>query len=286
VQTGPVIETYNTEDKVVEQTSDHPSKCFRLAYSAPCYRGKLFDDLGFIGDTECAQQILEGTYDFPLDTDTWTKKILQEANYTFSCMSGAEILTIITTTKSKISGDGLMKGCWVTFSHYKAAATNPMLSAIHAAYLTACARRGLPIARWGIGLTVLLDKVAGNNFVHKLRAICLLEADFNWINKIIFAKRMLGMALANDLILGECFSKKGSNCINAVITKVFIYDESGSTITMHALQGMIFAIVMTGQHTQLLLFHYNASEFPNLQLMFCLRRWRLCNFFCALDLEN
>jgi hypothetical protein len=35
---------------------------------------------------------------------------------------------------------------------------------------------------------VLLEKVAGNNFVHKLRAICLLEADFNWINKIIFAK--------------------------------------------------------------------------------------------------
>ena len=128
-------------------------------------------------------------------------------------MSGAEILTIITTedfqdfwrrvderTSSSFSG--------VTFSHYKAAATNPMLSAIHAAYLTACACRGLPLARWGIRLTVLLEKVAGNNFVHKLRAICLLEADFNWINKIIFAKRMLGTALANDLIPGECFSKR------------------------------------------------------------------------------
>jgi hypothetical protein len=35
---------------------------------------------------------------------------------------------------------------------------------------------------------VLLEKVAGNNFVHKLWAICLLEADFNWIKKVIFAK--------------------------------------------------------------------------------------------------
>ncbi len=232
MQTGSVIETYNTEDNIVGQTSDHLSKHFCLpAYSAPCYHGKLFDDLGFTGDTECAQQILEGTYDFPPDTNIWTKKILQEAHYTFSCMSGAEISTIITTEdfqdfwrrvdermSSSFSG--------VTFSHYKAAATNPMLSAIHAAYLTACARRGLPLARWGIRLTVLLEKVAGNNFVHKLRAICLLEADFNWINKIIFAKRVLGMALANDLIPGECFSKKGSNCINAVMTKVFICDES------------------------------------------------------------
>jgi hypothetical protein len=128
-------------------------------------------------------------------------------------MSGAETAFIVTTedfqdfwrwvnerTSSSFSG--------ITFLHYKAAASNPMLSAMHAAYLTACARRGLPLARWGIGFNVLLEKVAGNNFVHKLRAICLLEADFNWINKIIFAKRMIGSALANNLIPGECFSKK------------------------------------------------------------------------------
>jgi hypothetical protein len=60
----------------------------------------------------------------------------------------------------------------------------------------------------GIGLTILLEKVAGNNFVHKLRAICLLEADFNWINKIIFAKQMLRLALANNFIPGECLSKR------------------------------------------------------------------------------
>jgi hypothetical protein len=73
VQSGPVTETYDTEDEVVGHTSNHLSKRFHLAYSAPCYCGKLFNDLGFMGDTECAQQILEGTYDFPPDTDIWTK---------------------------------------------------------------------------------------------------------------------------------------------------------------------------------------------------------------------
>ncbi len=63
----------------------------------PCYCGQLFDDLGFMGDTECAQQILEGIYDYPPDTNIWTKKILQHAYYTFSPMSGAEIVTTITT---------------------------------------------------------------------------------------------------------------------------------------------------------------------------------------------
>jgi hypothetical protein len=50
-----------------------------------------------MGDTECAQKILEGTYKYLPDTDEWTKKILQEAQMTFSQMSGTEIATMITT---------------------------------------------------------------------------------------------------------------------------------------------------------------------------------------------
>jgi hypothetical protein len=114
----------------------------------------------------------------------------------------------------------------VTFSHYKAVASHLMLLSMHAAYLTACTQQGIPLAHWGIGLTVLLEKIVRNNFVHKLRAICLLKADFNWINKIIFAKQMIGSALERNLIPGECFSKKGSNCINAVMTKIFICNKS------------------------------------------------------------
>jgi hypothetical protein len=57
---------------------------------------------------------------------------------------------------------------------------------------------------------VLLEKIVGNNFVLKLRAICLLEADFNWINKVVFEKQMIGSALKRNLISGKCFSKQGS----------------------------------------------------------------------------
>ncbi len=169
MQSGPDIKTYDTEQEVIAHTAEHLSERFRLAYSAPCYRGQLFDDLGFTGDTVCAQQILEGTYNYHPDTDIWTKNILQEAQITFSRMSGCKIATFITTkdfqeywqwvdeqTSSSFSG--------ATFSHYKAASFLYMLLAMHAAYLAAYARRGIPLARWGIGLTVLLEKVIGNNF--------------------------------------------------------------------------------------------------------------------------
>jgi hypothetical protein len=37
---------------------------------------------------------------------------------------------------------------------------------------------------------------------------------------------MIGVALSRKMIPGECFSKRGSNCISAVMTKIFICDES------------------------------------------------------------
>jgi hypothetical protein len=49
-----------------------------------------------MGDTECSRQILEGTYEYPPDINVWMKKILKEAHYTFSHMSGAEIATTIS----------------------------------------------------------------------------------------------------------------------------------------------------------------------------------------------
>ncbi len=130
----------------MNHTSNHLSERFCLAYSALCYQGQLFGNLGFMGDIGCSKQILEGTYEYPPDTNIWTKKILQEAHYTFSHMSSAKIATTITTvdfqqywikveerTSSSFSG--------VTFLNYKAVASHSMLLAMHAAYLSVCAQK-------------------------------------------------------------------------------------------------------------------------------------------------
>jgi hypothetical protein len=69
VQTGQSVNTYSMEHEMFEHTSNHLSQRFRLAHSAPCYQGKLFEDLGFMGDTKCTQKILKGTYNYPPDTD-------------------------------------------------------------------------------------------------------------------------------------------------------------------------------------------------------------------------
>ena len=97
---------------------------------------------------------------------------------------------------------------------------------LHAAKLTLCARTGVPLDRWGFRVTVLLEKILGNNYVHKLRAICLFEADFNWRNKLIFARRMMTAAKEGGAMPAEIFSKKGSQCMDAILCKTFTADVS------------------------------------------------------------
>jgi hypothetical protein len=81
-------------------------------------------------------KILNGTYEYPLDTDIWKKKILQEAQYTFSQMSGVEIATTMTTEDflyywGQVNEQTSLSFSSVTFSHYKVAAFHPMLLAMH-----------------------------------------------------------------------------------------------------------------------------------------------------------
>ncbi|KAL3780888.1 hypothetical protein HJC23_009934 [Cyclotella cryptica] len=66
------------------------------------------------------------------------------------------------------------------FGHYRAITEDESLVSLHVTSINLAAGRGRPLDRWREGVTVLLEKVAGNNRIDKLRAICLLEADFNW----------------------------------------------------------------------------------------------------------
>ena len=86
-------------------------------------------------------------------------------------------------------------------------------------------RGEVPVARWGVGVTVLQEKIAGVTFV-ELRAIYLFETDFHYWIKLVFAQRMTKKAREEDGILGKVYAKKGSHCDDATISKVFFCDLS------------------------------------------------------------
>ena len=92
------------------------------------------------------------------------------------------------------------------------------MSALHALKLGLAAKLGLPPKWWRKGVTVLLEHICGNNFVHKcLQAIYLFEAYLNWWNKFVFAKGMMKNAADEELVPHVIFSKKGSHAANTIM---------------------------------------------------------------------
>ena len=70
----------------------------------------------------------------------------------------------------------------------------------------------------------MLEKLLGCNLVTKLRAILLMEADFNATNKIIYASRMMDTVRRHGMMPEDCFSEKGRECTDGTLAKTLFYD--------------------------------------------------------------
>jgi hypothetical protein len=60
--------------------------------------------------------------------------------------------------------------------------------------------------------------------VTKLRAILLIEADFNANNKIIFGERMIDVVHQYGLMEDEVFSEQGRMAEDGALSKVLFYN--------------------------------------------------------------
>ena len=72
----------------------------------------------------------------------------------------------------------------------------------------------------------MLEKEKGNKLISKLRAILLMEADFNAANKIIFGIRMLDKVRQYKLIPEEIFSEQNKMADDGALAKILFYDIS------------------------------------------------------------
>ena len=75
------------------------------------------------------------------------------------------------------------------FGHYNIAADSKTLSKLHIAKISEVPRRGVPLARWGVRVIVLLEDITGVSFVNKPRASCLLKSDFNYWTRLVFCTK-------------------------------------------------------------------------------------------------
>ena len=105
VETPTGTTTYRTEDEIFDHSAHHLSLQFRHAFSAPIYASSLLQKLGPLGDTDCAQEILDGTFAYPPDTDLWTTKFLRRLTTRMLCWGTRQSILRFPLPISKVSGN-------------------------------------------------------------------------------------------------------------------------------------------------------------------------------------
>jgi hypothetical protein len=101
------------------------------------------------------------------------------------------------------------------FGHYKSAMYSDTVTEFLATKITLIARGGCPPNRWGHCLQVILEKIAGVALVTKLRAIVLMEGNFNYMNKWIFGHEAINKLYALGYVPGNQYSQKESTAEDA-----------------------------------------------------------------------
>jgi hypothetical protein len=230
MEQGEVVDIYETDAMNLEiQTMTEQQ--LDLSMSAPITMTSLQDRLGFLSDTEFTMQMLRGEFHIPLDIDTTTTLVLEDIVHLFGTLQdshteitlGAEDFQyywqrVREKTSSSISG--------IHFGHYKTATYSAILTDFFAQKIMMIAQCGCPPERWGHGLQVLLEKIASVVLVTKLRAILLMEGDFNYMNKWIFKHGAINKLYDLGYVPGDQYSQKKNMAEDARLNNRLTMDLS------------------------------------------------------------
>jgi hypothetical protein len=72
----------------------------------------------------------------------------------------------------------------------------------------------------------MLEKTLGVTLISKLRAILLMEADFNATNKIVYGDRLMKNVRKHNQMPEKIFNKKNRMANNGTLCKTLFYDIS------------------------------------------------------------
>ena len=168
-----VVEESQTREETERFIFDETEVRIHLATDAPISSTKLIEQLGYLGDSEIAQQIVEGRFEVPDEVDDATALVLEEIGRIGIQLSNGDVSIDITPEEfqyfwRKIREETASSYSGVHYGHYKAATHSDRYLAFLAKKITLVARTGCPPERWGYGLTVMLEKIAGIALVNKL----------------------------------------------------------------------------------------------------------------------
>ena len=84
---------------------------------------------------------------------------------------------------------------------------------------------GFTPKRWTKAIQIMLEKKPGNPLLHRLRGILILEADLNWVLRLIWGQRLFKNAVNTQTLMTTQQARPGFHSITAPLNKVLAYDH-------------------------------------------------------------
>ncbi len=220
----------NTQDTVEQSIfSEVHEKQYTFAGKAPICNGQLFQDFGYTASTPTSRAVLDGTYMAPAGFDAATKELFAKIAVICKLIPENSVSITITPRQWKqywkvVNEETSSSESALHFGHYIVGSKSDIISHYHAARVTVTLAHAVQLERWSWGLSVMLEKTLGVTLVIKLRAILLMEGDFNATNKIVYGVRMMHNARGHQLMPEEIFSKKKRMADNGTLCETLFYD--------------------------------------------------------------
>jgi Reverse transcriptase (RNA-dependent DNA polymerase) len=229
-------QTSNGEWEVCTQKVDIEQECikenirrFTQANNTPPLLQTQVDLLGWKADTQTALDILQGKENLPEELHENLKnmapfwKIPGEINNMepIDCTLSLEEYKYQWKKCKEYTSTGTSG---IHFGHFQASCEIETLSRLDCWMAETSLKTGYSLKRWYKGIDVMIPKKADSIKVDKLRTIVLMEADYNFLNKLI-GKRVMGHAEKAKTIAPEQFgSRKMKSSINHAVNKQLIID--------------------------------------------------------------
>ena len=213
-----------TQDEMVQACAKEGITRFSQSEQTPFLTEPLLSDFGYLGDSPATQQVLEGIYHIPPNTDPYARKLI-------ACLRRSPLLPCISksiSTQDHIQAWNKARPNTAShpggplYSDIIAGTKDNEIAAFDAATANLPLYDGFVNSNWTSATECIIHKKANVPAVEKMRIICLFDASFNMINKII-GRRLVQSGEANDMLPWECYGsrkrRRASECaLNKVLT--------------------------------------------------------------------
>jgi hypothetical protein len=226
---GTILER-TTRDTVKSTIfSEVHGKQYTLAGEAPICNEALFQDFGYTASAPASKAVLDGTYVAPADLDSPTKELFAEIAAIGQHILENSVPITITSAQWQqywkvVKEETSLSESGLHFGHYIVGCKSDLITHFHAAQVTVTPAHAVQLEQWSCGLSVMLEKILGVTLVTKLRAIFLMEVDYNAKNKIVYGIRMIKNARGHHLMPEEIFSEKNRMADDGTLCKTLFYD--------------------------------------------------------------